>query len=460
MTTQEIDSVAEKQYNDANYILTNPIVRDDSTLETISIRYQPNGDSSLSSRFNTKGAFIEFETTGRDIINIEGIRFLVKGKIGFGTETIPVVAHADDAQTYPVMNMSEMFQRANLKIGGVVVSSTDFIGKQDTLLKLLYHSHDHGLSVDTNHGFYPNLTIGNHTDANVIIRSARFVPVVGTGANLLNFNFIYKPAFGILNCKKYLYNTPIKMYFERAGNEDFFAKGGTANTQIPALFIDSMEMIVETIKPELNIKMEYEKQMLNGYNLQYKDSFMERYNITAGIITERRLLTNLSAKPEAIFIAFQAQTRTAGMVAATAKGDPSIYDQSAITDIALNINGSHRIPYQRQELNYTTNTYALAFDDLMRLVGSHKNTDSGSLINYSNFKTLYNIYGFDLRNNPNSDVPELNQNSTRIELEINLSSAFAASHMYVMYVFNNVLKIIGGPNGVTIPQLIFGTCGR
>jgi len=460
--SSDIEALAKKQASDVNYILDNSVVRDDSTLETQIIRYQPNGDSALSTRFASKGSFIEFETTGKDMININGTRFLVKGVVSYAANT-----HADDvAGAYTVMNMSEIFQRANIKIGGVVVGSSDFIGKQDTLIKLMFHGRDYGNSVDSNYGFYPNISLDAIGDVNATLRRPRFMPIAAGAVITRNFSFIFKPPFGILNCKKYLYNTPLKMYFERASNDDVFAKGNGAGSQIPVLTINSMEMILETIKPELSVKMDYEKQLINGYTLQFREAFMERYAIAANAgaaSSHRQLLTNLSAKPEMIFIGFQHQTRTAALTAgATAKTDPSVYDCLPITDIALNINGAKRIPYQRQELDYTTgiNTYSLAYDDLVRAIGVNNKPDGGCIINYENFKTLYNIYAFDLRNNSNSGIPELNQDSTRIELEINFNAAVTLSHMYVMYLFNNTVKIIGGPNGVTIPQVVYGSVGR
>lgn len=466
MQTQDVVKLlGEPKFTDSAYDMTEVPVKDDSTIETQEFEVKPTGAGDLSTRFNDPNSQIEFEYNGNDVYNPSGVYF----KMEMTTSRTDGGVFVAGENPIFASNVAEVFSNGELYLGSELKEDLHFIGKIDSLLKLVYTGTEWTSSSGGLLGFYPNRWYNSsYNGANpqdiAVTRYPRYTPA--QGARTKTSYVVFTLPFGFLReNKKYMKNLAFKIRLFRAADGALFEKqanGGIANSGIPRLTINRISMFVPKITPNLQRQLSYDASIIGDYLLQYNTVYCERKLISNGLIEYNQQLSSLSSTPAKAFIFLQNVARDA----AVGVGDhpnPSAYDNCRITKMELTINNKRHIPFSSPVINFETGDYVQVLRNTLKASGALTDYDSGSIISYENFKDVFPVFGFDLQNNDTSNIPELNKLATKVDINIQFDQSTPPggahggiqfdAYLFVVYVYNTVVSVKGNSN---ITNVIYG----
>lgn len=439
-----VKSVGEEQNNDHSYNLQAPIFKDDSTIGYREYILRPEGVGDVSTRFNEPNTTIEFNYIPKgDIYNPSRIKFVMEVLVKMSANNIV----ADRINI--CSDITQVFQRGNMRIGSSPPEEIDRIGMANYILKLVGTSEDFAKSSGSLMGFYPNiyktesLTAGTTIDENAARRQARAcVP----GAQCIT-RYEFTLPFALFNSKKYLSNVGWTLTLQRANNNCLFLKASTAGeaNNYPTLTINKLYMIIPVVTPNMKIKIEYDRQAKQLFTLQTKRIQTVFKSINPGT-DFNETIANLPARPSKIYIAFQdPAAENAFDGAGAVHADPSVFSHANVTNINLVLNNSENVPELIPNCDFTSAAnlnYAEQLGQLLECSGAMNNVDAGSIINYENYKSMYPIFGFNTSRNP-QDIPELSNTPCKVDLRMRCSAAPGARNMFMVCVYDTILSILG-----------------
>lgn len=448
----KIAMLGREAYTDSKFDLTELPMYDSSTLETQEFELRPNGSADLENRFNSPNENIEFEYIGNEAYDPSNIYFRMESYVrrSDGSNFL-----ASDQLTALTGNICDVFSRLEFYIGSEKVEDLNFVGKADTVLKLLHTSAEWTRSSGSVMGWMPSLTSATlATDTNGTARRDRTVPTAAAGVARKTQYFAFTlPISFFRENNKIVKNVSWRLRLFRNEDKYLFEKGDGADSGIPQLKITRLSCFIPTIKMSLARQLAYDQSIVSDYLLQYTGVYADKRQLgTQQDVNEQ--LASFPSCPSKIFIMFQNVAREAALLAgATAHANPLHFDHLQVGSFELVVNGKKRIPFTSQNMDFTTGNYAHIMRNTLACSGALTAFDAGSCLNYENFGAYYPIFGFDVKNSHSSNIPELNKTATKVDINIHFNTAPASPYMYIVALFDNVVSIKGNTN---IARVIYG----
>jgi hypothetical protein len=281
------------------------------------------------------------------------------------------------------------------------------------------------------------------------LRKALFGLTAGVGASRQRQTF-YVPLrqiFSFCDVSKVIKGCPIRVELVRRSLEEMVYGSGTTD---PWFSITKCSLWIPIVQPSLEVLGALETQLSKGLSIPWSYNAWRTYASDASQGTERRYTFNSQTdRPLGAFLYCKIARDTATPVNQK-NFNNFAFDHCNATRVSLLINGA-RFPYQNYEPVWgagatqdTTRVYA----DLMAYLGKNKSeSDTGSLINISNHRSLYSYYYFDFGSL--ADLPS--NGGYQISVEMNLASAPAQNMtMFLTVVSDKSWNIVGGEQGLQV----------
>jgi hypothetical protein len=262
------------------------------------------------------------------------------------------------------------------------------------------------------------------------------------------FSFIvpFSHIFGLAEYNKVLYNLRHTLTFTR-GSDDLpihrangVAAGKIVLTDIrwviPQIIpsVEMRETLLKTVKNKTKIPIHFssrnDEMTVVTPNVR---SFVWKINTSAGV-----------EKPRWVFVGFQTSKTN------TQEQNPAVFDHINMTSHSLQM-GGERYPSEDTSINFGTNDYV----DLCNMVGEYKkehygfnNLIGGTQIDMLNYKKLFPIVGFDVR----QQSERVRSNVMTMTLDFKFSENVPAdTNMYVVIISDRVMILTS--DGQT-PQIV------
>lgn len=443
----KIAMLGKEAYTDSKFDLTEMPMYDSSTLETQEFELRPNGSADLENRFNSPNENIEFEYIGNEAYDPSNIYFRMESYVKRADNANFDAADQDTALTG---NITDVFSRLEFYIGSEKIEDLNFVGKADTVMKLLHTSQEWTRSSGSVMGWMPSLTTPVvTTDPIGIARRDRTVATAAAGTNRKYQYFTFSlPISFFRENNKIVKNVSWRLRLFRNEDRYLFEKNLGA---VPQLKVTRLSCMIPTVKMSLARQLAYDQSIVSDYLLQYTGVYADKRQLgTQQDVNEQ--LASFPACPSKIFIMFQVAAREAAL-AAGAHINPLNFDHLAVGSFELVVNGKKRIPFTSQVIDFPSGNYAHVLRNTLACSGALTAFDSGSCLTYENFISMYPIFGFDIKNSHSSNIPELNKTATKVDLNIHFNLAPLNPYMYIIALFDNVVSIKGNTN---IARVIYG----
>ena len=155
-----------------------------------------------------------------------------------------------------------------------------------------------------------------------------------------------------------------------------------------------LSLWVPILKPSLAVAAQLESQLAMTQMVHYDYLNWNCYKSDSAQTAQRTWrITTQSERPVYCFIIPQATARDAGQERSSV-----IFDNARVTEMSLRVNGKQH-PAEAFTCDFTTpgaEDHSRVYMALMAYMNKAFNYDSGGIVNYSTFSSLYPIFTFDL----------------------------------------------------------------
>lgn len=446
-------AVEQPQINDLGYSLDGAVLRDDSTLETGELWLNPSCGSDLTGLQGLNQPYtFEYYNSSDMIINLHDTFFTAKVKF----QAADGNAWIQNADVSPSSNIGLLFFRATLSLGDKIIEDIDNFGECSHVSSLVFSSNEYMTRQGANEGVYKNTGAGDITDPAIVAMKARTVGDVSAAVAPKYSYFKIKPCFGMItdNMKYLRPETKLSITFYRGDDRKVFVKAAGYNTaaKTPIFILKNLQMCLPYKKPTASLMLQINEKLANSVvRYEYSTLRSRKVVIKAGSTDIPNMLGNFSARPAAVLMYFRQAGRYADSRAITdAWLNPLSFDILPLQRIQLLVNGvpTPSVRYEFEALDndkLALGNYVRVYDELMKL-GGKDNYVVGTNITYEEWAKYYPIFVFNLQNNKNISLPELNRTPTRIECQAQFPAQAADYECHFIFLFHNVVSV--APKGI------------
>ena len=379
---------------------------------------------------------------------------------------------------------SSLFHTSRLRVSNVLVESNDVFSHYNSFMKQIMNScDDYTRSIAVSNGFIldTNASADDSPYTTTLNAGTVAVPVaVDAGHPALIASTVSNPAynsgfatrkalFGLTTAsrQRQTFYLPLRFLFDfcdtnkclkgcpirielvkRALDEQVY---GTAGTTEAWFSIDRCSLWMPIIQPSLPVLSVLESQLAKGLSIPWTYNNWKTYASDSQTGTSRRYTFNSqSDKPIGAFLYFKINRDTATPVNQK-NFNNFAFDHCSATSVQLLINGL-RYPYSAYQPNWssgnaqdTTRVYA----GLMEYMKKYKaETETGSLINPLNHRSLFPFYYFDF-----GSLDQLPSNGGyQISVEATVAGSALGVVMYLTVISESKWNIVGGEQGLQLLQ--------
>ena len=338
-----------------------------------------------------------------------------------------------------------VFERAQLLAGGSLIEEVDNCPQAMVVKLLVESSDDYKRSTGSNMGFFPDTTndavatsalytpaaavqnnytaivqahganaagLGGNTvvaDAEVLVLTAdaRFdqqnarnigfterkaLSVAGGAQKLTSFMLPLRHLFGFCSVDKVTRGVDLQVRLTRAAMNNVIH---TANGVDAGKFtFTKLSLWVPILKPSLAVAAQLESQLAMSQMVHYDYASWNCYKSDSAQTAQRTWrITTQSERPVYCFIIPQATARDGSQERSSV-----IFDNAQVTEMSLRVNGRQH-PAEAFTCDFATpgaEDHSRVYMALMAYMNKAYNYDTGSIVNYSSFASLYPIFTFDL----------------------------------------------------------------
>lgn len=360
-------------------------------------------------------------------------------------------AYAATDQVALVNNgIAALFKDMRYEINGQVIEQLNQNAAiTSTILGLARYSENYGKTVGT--GFHWGKDTSDHADSNqnnsITVKDTQAGAAEGTTVNVITGkNENYNQGFAIrhsllfgggntgyfngilpLSCvfgfcrdiRKVIYGVRHTIRLQRANDDEAIHRSATATNG--KITLNRLSLWMPVVTPNLAWKTALQSWMVNKNSLlaYYQCHQVDDRTSNVRDLTWKLAVRSGIERPRHIFIAFQNQDRRNSQI-----HTPMVFDNLGLTDIRVTLN-SKVYPASNLSINFPERNYARAYKLLMDFEGHDQDVDSGTQISYSDFRSLFPIYHFDLEKQEEGMADSI--------VDIYVRATFSDAHEYRAY---------------------------
>lgn len=203
--------------------------------------------------------------------------------------------------------------------------------------------------------------------------------------------------FGICRVDKVWRGLRHTLKLDRATFDNMFFHDVVVNAApVNAKFrISKVSWWLPSITPSLSVASALEQRLASGASIPIEYEKTQCYKSDSRTNSSSWRITTQSVKPTKVYIALQLTAKTSGTNLQWQNN--MSFDTLGLTSIHMRVNGK-QFPSEAIACDYAalTQNWARAYTNLLAVSGKNLDVDSGCLVNYTSFGTLYPVYCFDL----------------------------------------------------------------
>jgi len=397
----------------------------------------------------------EFVSKDLDAFHLPAKSFiLVKGKVLRDDNT----PFAGDTNIALVNNGFAIFQKAYYLINDQLCEEVDYCHQATTVISLINWSDDYTRSAGTSALWYKDTGNGK-TDRNRYITTSTEAADVITSVTMDNANYnmghtmraevckegnlvtIMLPlshVFGFFNDINKVFRG-VRHTVKLVRNDDkniIYCAAGIAGN--PKFKISNMSWWIPILRPDLTTLARIENELLSKSSKLYWQSMnMYRSEAKRDASPAWRITTS-NFKPVRLYVVFQHTDKVD-----TYTGNNAVFDHMNLERIHVRIN-NHQFPLEEYTCDFTDkiNDYNRVYHSFLEAGLKYSDVDSGSQVSYSEFKSLYPIFHFDVSKHEENLFQV--SGMCDIELRLNLRTVPTADyHIYCLILYDRLATLQG-----------------
>ena len=333
-------------------------------------------------------------------------------------------------------NGFNLFKNAEYIINGKTIESIDYVGISTTVKNLLEFSDDYSRSAATNMFWYKDKTQTNDsfTEESEFVSTSTTAkagesPTIKTKKNdkfnsglLKRYNktkeshvvSMYLPLsrlFGFCqDINRVFRGVTHKIALKRNSNNNMIIKKGSQNFKVDIMYLS---WILPVLNPSLFIRNELEGKLVKKSSFElrweacntYKSDNRNDKELTWRVVSERCNTTK-------IVVVLQKTEKNSN-----ALQNNMVFDHMNIEKIEVRVNG-YKYPQEELKCDFSNDNedYSNAYQRFLHLGYKHRNVDSGTIVSYNDFKTVYPLFCFDV----SKHEPNIYASGSNVDIEIKL----------------------------------------
>lgn len=371
----------------------------------------------------------------------------------------PYTAPSPALSNAPVMhsNVLSIFRKASLYFNNVMVHSIDYPQMHTTLTRLQDESQDYIDKMKDQWFFIDNTQDYNITDATTLEKLTRT-------QNGLWFRWItpLKRLFPFLESyDKVIRGVEIRVELEKNNSNlsEIIMMSQYAPTSGVSLTYKELTLwvpiVVGSVTAEANIISEITSK--NNTLIEYSDwQNYRRQNPAGSEMTW--LIDNISEIPKNVYVMCQFASQLDNIqIAGDADVNPATFQNLGLIRAEIKINGREypKMPYKiifAEPTGNTADDYTRLYFEWLRANFKEAEYDNGSLVSYSNFKTIYPIVTFNLERA--SEIQLADDENNVIEVYLQFDDVTAQNfYSWACVEYNAKMKIASNGRQITFEKM-------
>ena len=207
--------------------------------------------------------------------------------------------------------------------------------------------------------------------------------------------------FAAASCRKVMKNVSVRVELTTRTQAEMIFQDQAAG-ELCKFQIDKMQLVIAVHNPSLSELANMEQILASGQEINYQYLKYTTYESDVAAVNNssyRSFTFNTSSqKPLGCFITTQ---RTPAAAVSESLFNSMIFDNCLLTNLRVKING-RQYPYSEYEMTFSgdrvSRSFARPYEELLRYMNKHYDSNSGALISADDWANCYPIYWIPLHN--------------------------------------------------------------